>query len=217
MRTTPQRNRAQHPRSLATLWRRRANQARPIVYDGVLYIVTGDNDLDVHDLHLFYSGSITTGGGLVFVGRGDGRITALDWSNGKRFWEFQTDGGVNAPTSTFVHDGKQYLVVYAGGTSLAGSKRSDGVWLFSLDGTLQSLRATPPIRHRARRPRRRSPCRRAASRISRTAGSCSASTMRPEELHDVAAFVLGRNRPSRRRLTRRAYAATQWLRPCCFA
>lgn len=176
MRTTPQRNRAQHPRSLATLWRRRANQARPIVYDGVLYIVTGDNDLDVHDLHLFYSGSITTGGGLVFVGRGDGRI------------------GVNAPTSTFVHDGKQYLVVYAGGTSLAGSKRSDGVWLFSLDGTLQSLRATPPIRHRARRPRRRSPCRRAASRISRTAGSCSASTMRPEELHDVAAFVLGRNR-----------------------
>ena len=86
-----------------------------------------------------YSGSITTAGGLVFVGRNDGRITALDSSNGKRLWEFQTDGGVNAPVSTFEHDGKQYVVVYAGGTSLAGSKRSDGVWLFSLDGTLQSL------------------------------------------------------------------------------
>ena len=96
-----------------------------------------------------YSGSITTAGGLVFVGRNDGRITALDTRDGKRLWEFQTDGGVNAPSSTFEHDGKQYLVVYAAGTSLAGSKRSDGVWLFSLDGTLESLprgSAEPPGR-----------------------------------------------------------------------
>jgi alcohol dehydrogenase (cytochrome c) len=96
-----------------------------------------------------YSGSITTAGGLVFVGRNDGRITALDQTDGKRLWEFQTDGGVNAPSSTFEHDGTQYLVVYAGGTSLAGSKRSDGVWLFSLAGTLQPLprgAADPPTR-----------------------------------------------------------------------
>jgi mono/diheme cytochrome c family protein len=86
-----------------------------------------------------YSGSITTAGGLVFVGRNDGRVTALDKTNGKRLWEFQTDGGANAPVSTFERNGKQYVVAYAGGTSLAGSKRSDGVWLFSLDGKLQSL------------------------------------------------------------------------------
>jgi mono/diheme cytochrome c family protein len=30
--------------------------------------------------------------------------------------------------------------VYAGGTSLAPNKRSDGVWLFALDGKLESLR-----------------------------------------------------------------------------
>jgi mono/diheme cytochrome c family protein len=96
-----------------------------------------------------YSGSITTAGGLVFVGRNDGRITALDTRDGKRLWEFQTDGGVNAPASTFERNGKQYVVVYAGGTSLAGSKRSDGVWLFSLDGKIQSLprgSAEPPNR-----------------------------------------------------------------------
>jgi alcohol dehydrogenase (cytochrome c) len=86
-----------------------------------------------------YSGSIATAGGLVFVGRNDGRITALDSSNGRRLWESQTDGGVNAPVSTFERDGQQFVAVYAGGTSLAGSKRSDGVWLFALDGTLQSL------------------------------------------------------------------------------
>jgi quinohemoprotein ethanol dehydrogenase len=86
-----------------------------------------------------YSGSIVTGGGLVFVGRNDGRLTALDKSNGRKLWEFQTDGGVNAPASTFEYNGKQYVVVLAGGTALAGSKRADGLWLFSLDGTMSSL------------------------------------------------------------------------------
>ncbi len=46
---------------------------------------------------------------------------------------------MNAPASTFEYKGKQYVVVLAGGTALAGSKRSDGVWLFSLDGTMESL------------------------------------------------------------------------------
>jgi alcohol dehydrogenase (cytochrome c) len=86
-----------------------------------------------------YSGSVVTAGGLVFVGRNDGRFTALDKSNGKKLWEFQTDGGVNAPASVFEYQGRQYVVVLAGGTALAGSKRSDGLWLFSLDGTMESL------------------------------------------------------------------------------
>jgi mono/diheme cytochrome c family protein len=86
-----------------------------------------------------YSGSVTTAGGLVFVGRNDGRLTALDKSNGRKLWEFQTDGGVNAPASVFQYKDKQYVVVLAGGTALAGSKRSDGLWLFSLEGTLEPL------------------------------------------------------------------------------
>ena len=86
-----------------------------------------------------YSGSIVTAGGLLFIGRNDGRLTALDKSNGRKLWEFQTDGGVNAPASTFEYKGKQYVVVLAGGTALAGSKRSDGMWLFSLDGTIDPL------------------------------------------------------------------------------
>jgi quinohemoprotein ethanol dehydrogenase len=86
-----------------------------------------------------YSGSVVTHGGLLFIGRNDGRLTALDKSNGKKLWEFQTDGGVNAPASVFERNGRGYVVVLAGGTALAGSKRSDGLWLFSLDGTLKSL------------------------------------------------------------------------------
>ncbi|HEY1899211.1 MAG TPA: PQQ-binding-like beta-propeller repeat protein [Steroidobacteraceae bacterium] len=86
-----------------------------------------------------FSGSVVTHGGLLFIGRNDGRLTALDKSTGKKLWEFQTDGGVNAPASVFERNGKGYVVVFAGGTALGGSKRSDGLWLFSLDGTLKSL------------------------------------------------------------------------------
>jgi len=86
-----------------------------------------------------YSGSTVTAGGLLFIGRNDGRLTAMDKDSGHKLWEFQTDGGVNAPASVFERNGKEYVVVLAGGTALGGSKRSDGLWLFSLDGTVKSL------------------------------------------------------------------------------
>jgi quinohemoprotein ethanol dehydrogenase len=86
-----------------------------------------------------YSGSVTTAGGLVFVGRNDGHLDALDKDTGHKLWEFQTDGGVNAPASVFEYKGKEYIAVLAGGTALAGSKRADGLWLFSLTGTKVSM------------------------------------------------------------------------------
>jgi quinohemoprotein ethanol dehydrogenase len=84
-----------------------------------------------------YSGSLVTAGGLLFAGRSDGRLTALDSSDGTLLWEFQTGAGVNAPASTFERDGEQYVVVYSGGNLFAGSRRGDSVWLFSLGGTLE--------------------------------------------------------------------------------
>jgi quinohemoprotein ethanol dehydrogenase len=83
-----------------------------------------------------YSGSVATAGGLVFVGRNDGRLTALDSDTGRRLWEFQTGAGMNAPASVFEHDGKQYVVAYSAGNVLVGTPHGDSVWLFALDGTL---------------------------------------------------------------------------------
>ena len=83
-----------------------------------------------------YSGATATAGGLVFVGRNDGRLTALDSQNGKKLWEFQTGAGMNAPVSVFAHEGKQYVVAYAAGNMFAASAKGDHVWLFALDGTL---------------------------------------------------------------------------------
>jgi quinohemoprotein ethanol dehydrogenase len=86
-----------------------------------------------------FSGSLATAGGLVFVGRSDGRFTALDARNGNRLWQFQTDSGVNAPASSFEYKGDQYVAVYAGGTLFGGGKKGDSLWLFSLKGTVYSL------------------------------------------------------------------------------
>jgi alcohol dehydrogenase (cytochrome c) len=86
-----------------------------------------------------YSGAVATGGGLLFVGRNDGRLTALDKANGRLLWAFQTDGGVNSTVTTFTHKGHQMVAVLAGGAVFATSKRNDGLWLFSLNGTTKSL------------------------------------------------------------------------------
>jgi outer membrane protein assembly factor BamB len=92
-----------------------------------------------------YSGMLATGGGLVFVGRNDGRLTALDSSTGKQLWEFQTGAGMHAPVSTFLHDGRQYVLAYSAGNALIGSARGDSVWLFGLDGTLPPVEPGLPV------------------------------------------------------------------------
>jgi quinohemoprotein ethanol dehydrogenase len=101
-----------------------------------------------------YSGSVATAGGLVFVGRNDGRLTALDADSGKKLWEFQTGAGMNATASVFEQGGKQYVMAYSAGNVLAGTAKGDSVWLFALDGTLPPAKerdtearapATPPV------------------------------------------------------------------------
>jgi mono/diheme cytochrome c family protein len=97
-----------------------------------------------------YSGLLATAGGLLFVGRNDGRLTALDSATGVQLWEFQTGAGMHAPVSTFERKGKQYVIAFSAGHTLIGSTRGDSVWLFSLDGTLPPAppgavsRQTPP-------------------------------------------------------------------------
>jgi quinohemoprotein ethanol dehydrogenase len=88
-----------------------------------------------------FSGSLATGGGLVFTGRSDGRLTALDSATGDLLWQFQTDAGVNAPASTFEYHGTQYVAVMSAGTLFSAGKKGDSIWLFSLHGRMESLPA----------------------------------------------------------------------------
>ena len=86
-----------------------------------------------------YSGSVATAGGLVLIGRGDGRLTALDSRNGARLWDFQTGAGVNAPPSVFEYRGQQYVVVLSAGNLFSNAPRGDSVWLFSLQGKMDAV------------------------------------------------------------------------------
>ncbi len=88
-----------------------------------------------------WSGSINTAGNLVFVGRNEGQLAALDATNGNQLWQFQTGAGVNATATTFQYKGKQKIVVYTAGNLFAGTVPGDSVWLFSLDGTMESVQA----------------------------------------------------------------------------
>jgi quinohemoprotein ethanol dehydrogenase len=96
-----------------------------------------------------YSGTMATAGGLLFVGRNDGRLMALDSSNGKQLWEFQTGAGIHAAVSTFELKGKQYVLAYSGGSALIGSARGDSLWLFGLEGKLGPASPGTPVSRNA--------------------------------------------------------------------
>ena len=83
-----------------------------------------------------YSGSVATAGGLVFVGRNDGRLQAYDAEDGRLLWSFQTGAGANTTPTVFEHQGTQYIAFAAGGNALAATPHGDELWLFSLDGQL---------------------------------------------------------------------------------
>ncbi len=75
----------------------------------------------------------------MFLGRNDGRLTALDSRDGTLLWEFQTGSGMNSSVSSFEHNGEQYIAAYSAGNLFANSRRGDSVWLFSLNGTMDEV------------------------------------------------------------------------------
>ena len=83
-----------------------------------------------------YSGTSTTKGNLVFLGRSNGELEAYDARSGERLWNFQTGAGANNTATIFEHDGKQYVVFLAQGNSLQATPHGDELWLFGLNGSL---------------------------------------------------------------------------------
>jgi quinohemoprotein ethanol dehydrogenase len=86
-----------------------------------------------------YSGTTTTAGNLVFVGRSNGELTVLDAESGDELWSFQTGAGANTTPAVFEWEGKEYVAFYAGGNSLAASAHGDNLWLFSLEGEMEEV------------------------------------------------------------------------------
>ena len=78
-------------------------------------------------------GALTTAGGLMFTGEGDGWFRAYDAKSGKVLWSFFAGAGVNAPPASYSVDGKQYIVVGAGGNTQIDFKRGNNIIAFTVD------------------------------------------------------------------------------------
>ena len=63
-----------------------------------------------------YGGPVVTAGGLLFIGAtADGKIRAFDKETGEVLWQHDLPRDGNATPSTYMVDGKQYVVISAGG------------------------------------------------------------------------------------------------------
>jgi quinohemoprotein ethanol dehydrogenase len=89
-----------------------------------------------------YSGTVTTAGGLVFVGMNNGEFQAYDAESGKLLWHFQTGAGANTTATVFENEGEEKVAIYAGGNSLAATPHGENFWVFSLKGTMEEEKST---------------------------------------------------------------------------
>jgi quinohemoprotein ethanol dehydrogenase len=83
-----------------------------------------------------YSGTVTTAGGLVFVGQNNGELQAFNSETGEELWSFQTGAGANTTVTPFEDEGEEKIAFYAGGNSLAATSHGENFWVFSLNGTM---------------------------------------------------------------------------------
>jgi alcohol dehydrogenase (cytochrome c) len=86
--------------------------------------LTGEVKGRVHVPFPNYSGTLSTGGGLVFTGFTDGTFVAYDDTTLQQLWKINVGTGFNAPPMTFEVDGKQYVAILSGLSRIARSKHA---------------------------------------------------------------------------------------------
>ncbi len=78
-------------------------------------------------------GSIVTAAGLVFIAAAtDDFLRAFDIETGAELWRGRLPAGGQATPMTYVQDGRQYIVIAAGGHGGAGTTRGDYIVAFAL-------------------------------------------------------------------------------------
>jgi quinohemoprotein ethanol dehydrogenase len=121
-----------------------SGEATPIVYDGVMFTITGANDVQALDAKTgkmiweyrpqlaegldtvccgWTSRGVAVGDGKVFVGLLDARLVALDQKTGKVVWETQVDEwekGYTITSAPLYYDGKVYTGIAGGEYQIRG-------------------------------------------------------------------------------------------------
>ena len=82
---------------------------------------------------LNFGGAVATAGGLIFVAAtADEKIRAFEKHSGRVLWEHQLPAGGYATPSVFMVEGRQYVVIAAGGSGKNATKSGDSIIAFAL-------------------------------------------------------------------------------------
>ena len=112
--------------------------------------VSGEVKWEYKNAAPFWSGVMTTAGGLVFFGTPEGHFKALDDKTGEVLWQFQTGSGIVGQPVTWDQDGEQYIAIasgWGGAVPLWGGEvakqvkylnQGGSVWVFKLPSTVAS-------------------------------------------------------------------------------
>ncbi len=83
-----------------------------------------------------FGGPVLTAGGLIFIAATpDEKIRAFDKYTGRVLWEHKLPAGGYATPSTYMIDGRQYVVIAAGGGGKLGTRHGDAIVAFALPDT----------------------------------------------------------------------------------
>ncbi len=82
---------------------------------------------------LNFGGAVATAGGLIFVAAtADEKIRAFEKHSGRVLWEHQLPAGGYATPSVYMVNGRQYVVIAAGGSGKNATKSGDSIIAFAL-------------------------------------------------------------------------------------
>ncbi|HLH82488.1 MAG TPA: PQQ-binding-like beta-propeller repeat protein [Trebonia sp.] len=93
------------------------------------------------------TGVLTTAGRLIFQGRPDGTLAAMDDATGEELWTWQCGAGANTCPISYEIDGEQYIAILAGGEWEPvgpATPYGDSLWAFKLDGSVPQAAAPAP-------------------------------------------------------------------------
>jgi len=80
-----------------------------------------------------FGGPVATGGGLIFIGAAmDNYLRAFSTETGEELWKGRLPAGGQATPMTYEWEGRQYVVIYAGGHGRAGTTLGDSIIAFAL-------------------------------------------------------------------------------------
>ena len=86
-----------------------------------------------------FGGAVATAGGLIFVAAtADEKIRAFEKHSGRVLWEYQLPAAGYATPSVYMIDGRQYVVIAAGGGGKNATRSGDSIIAFALPRSDQS-------------------------------------------------------------------------------